>query len=649
MKYGWDSIAIMIGKKLGGWPMGLTLLALSGCAATATISAQEQPAVADVEVIAVEPSMQAPPALVAKFRAPPVQFATLDSSENFVVAEDAGETPVADTDNVVDDETEPNQPLFVYWNQDLDPAFIPHRHTSVVRSGQPRIVGTLPGQRALPNTLYREAAAQTGPETSQVTVEHDLATGDLWERIRQGFSLDRSNPKIAPDLAWFARNQDYLTRVMLRAERYLHYVVEQVEARGVPSELVLLPIVESAYQPFAFSHGRAAGLWQFIPGTGRLYGLKQNWWYDGRRDIHASTDAAISLLSDLHEQFDYDWELALAGYNSGPGTVRKAIERNIALRKGTDFWSLKLPEETRGYVPKLLAIAEIIADPARYGIELTPIRDEPYIARIELPEQIDLALAAELADVNVEELYLLNPGMNRWATDPVGPHVLMLPIDKAEQFKANFAALPKDQLVHWERHVAIKGDTVTSVADRFATSADLVRFINQVSGNRLRAGQQLVIPLTSPQANRSTLSASLRQLRNEADEAPAEEPATHRVGRGETLASIARKYDLKLKALAKANGLSPKAKVRTGTELVVELQPPAPSASAEPAFSPLDRDLVVRKIGYKVRRGDSITKIAKRFSVNVADVRRWNNIKHSKGVRRGQPLTLFIDVTRTAG
>ena len=643
MKNRWDVISLS--KRPHGWPLALAIIALSGCAYTPIATAQES-SEAPMGAL-ITNTVSTTQFSAGKQRAQAVQFASLDSDSALPQDEDADAT--AEDAAISEEGSDLNDPLFTYWNPDLDPAIIPHSHASTVHSGQPRIVGTLPGQRILPSRLYNEAAASVGTESARVIMEHAATPRDLWERIRRGFSLDRSHPGIAPDLAWFARNQEYLTRVILRSERYLHYVVEAVESRGVPSELTLLPIIESAYQPFAFSHGRAAGLWQFIPSTGRLYGLKQNWWYDGRRDVHASTEAAIKLLSDLHQQFGNDWELALASYNSGPGTVRKAIERNLARGKNTNFWSLKLPEETRSYVPKLLAIAEIIAHPERYGIDLSPIRDEPYLTRVALNDQIDLALAAELAGVDVEELYLLNPGMNRWATDPKGPHVLMLPVEKAEQFKTNYAALPKSQLVRWDRHVAEKGDTITRVADRFATSADLVRLVNQVRGDKLRPGQQLVIPLTERNVDSSTLSASLRQLRNNADETVAEEPATHRVKRGETLATIARKYDLKVKALAVANGYSPKSKVPTGTELVVELYPPAQPSNLEPAFSPLDRDLVVRKIGYKVRRGDSIMKIAKRFSVNVADVRRWNKIKRTKGIRRGQSLTLFVDVTRMAG
>ena len=644
MKYGWDST--VISKIPRSWLTGLALIVLTGCASAPSVSAPEEtPA---TRISTPNPHATQPPFRAAKPSTGHAQLVSLETTPPATAEETLSANPTP-TDDTLDDDMEDEDPLFVYWNPDLDPALIPHRNVSDVSSGKPRLVGTLPGQRILPGSRYREAAATiAGGEATQVLVEHGDGLDDLWERIRRGFSMDRSHAGISGDLAWFARNQEYLTRTMLRSERYLHYVLEQVESRGVPSELALLPIIESAYQPFAFSHGRAAGLWQFIPGTGRLYGLKQNWWYDGRRDVHASTHAAISLLSDLHNDFGYDWELALAAYNSGPGNVQKAIDRNVARGKPTNFWSLKLPEETRGYVPKLLAIAEIIAHPDRYGIVLTPIRNEPYLARVELDEQVDLALAAELSDVEVEELYLLNPGMNRWATDPKGPHTLMLPFDRAEQFKRNFAALPKERLVHWDRHVAAKGDTVTSVADRFATSAELVRLINQVNGDKLRAGQQLVIPLTARDAKSSTLSASLRQLRNNADEAPAEEPATHTVARRETLKTIARKYGLKVKDLAEANGLSPKAKVPTGTELIVGLEPPKASANLEPAFSPLERDLVVRKIGYKVRRGDSLKTIAQRFSVNVSDVRRWNNIKRSKGVRRGQTLTLFIDVTRMA-
>ncbi len=254
---------------------------------------------------------------------------------------------------------------------------------------------------------------------------------DLWQRIRDGYGIPESKPlhtATQKQLNWFIKHPDYIDRVVERARPYLHYIVDQLEQRNMPMEIALLPVVESGFQPFAYSHGRAAGIWQFIPGTGRLYGLKQNWWYDGRRDVIASTGAALDYLEKLYGDFG-DWQLALAAYNSGEGTVGRAIKRNKKAGKATDFWSLDLPRETSAYVPKLIAVAELVKRPAHYNITLSPIDDSPFLAVVDVGSQIDLALAAQLAEISTDEMYQLNPGFNQWATTPDGPHRLVVPLE----------------------------------------------------------------------------------------------------------------------------------------------------------------------------------------------------------------------------
>ncbi len=278
---------------------------------------------------------------------------------------------------------------------------------------------------------------------------------DLWHRARTRFvlNLEDDRPSLTRETEWYQRNQQYMDRVSDRARLYLHHIVTEVERRDLPGELAMLPVVESAYQPFAYSPARASGIWQFIPSTGRLYGLRYSWWYDGRRDVVESTRAALDYLEKLHAEFSGDWLLALAAYNSGEGNVRKAIRRNRRAGKPVDFWSLKLPRETRSYVPRLLAVSAIVADPDHYGLTLKPIPDDPYFAAAQLDGQIDRALAAEMAEVSLEELYLLNPGFSRWATDPDGPHQLLLPVSSVPDFEQRLAELPADQRIRWHRHV----------------------------------------------------------------------------------------------------------------------------------------------------------------------------------------------------
>src|SRR5258706_6482365 len=264
---------------------------------------------------------------------------------------------------------------------------------------------------------------------------------DLFERMRRGFTFEEvSEPAIDTQLAWFKNNPDYLERVFQRGQRYMYHIITEVERRGMPTEFALLPVVESAYEPFAYSVSRAAGLWQFIPGTGVRYGLKQTWWYDGRRDVVESTRAALDYLQALHDQFDGDWLLAIAAYNVGENTVQRELDYNRSHGKPTDFWHLKLPGETRAYVPKLLAMKRLMAEPERYGLEFAAIPNEPYFAVIDTNSQIDLKIAAKLAGASYDELVALNPGYNRWATDPEGPHRMLVPIDNADGFEAGVPA-----------------------------------------------------------------------------------------------------------------------------------------------------------------------------------------------------------------
>jgi membrane-bound lytic murein transglycosylase D len=280
------------------------------------------------------------------------------------------------------------------------------------------------------------------------------AANDLLVRMRNGFSLEpQDNRRLDGELKWFVSHPDYLDRVFTRAQRYLPFILAEIDERGLPYELALLPIVESAYDPFAYSHGRAAGLWQMIPGTATRFGIRQNWWYDGRRDIVDSTGGALKYLEYLHGFNNGDWFNAIASYNSGEGNVRKAVRRNIAANKPIDFWNLKLSKETSAYVPRLLALVEIVRDPSRFGLTLPNLVDEVQFVVTETETQVDLALAAELAGVEVDTVYAYNPGYNRWATDPKGPHQLVMPIAVADVFTDALATVPANERVRWKRHL----------------------------------------------------------------------------------------------------------------------------------------------------------------------------------------------------
>ena len=267
----------------------------------------------------------------------------------------------------------------------------------------------------------------------------------------------------------------------------------EIEARKMPLELALLPVVESAFNPVAYSRARASGLWQFIPATGRRYGMKQNWYYDGRRDVLAATTGALDYLEFLANMFNGDWLLAVAAYNTGEANVARAIRRNREAGKPTDFFSLKLPRETRAYVPKLLAMRRIVADPTAHGLAFAPIPNEPYFAKVEVGGQMDLNVAAELADLPKEELIALNPAFNHWVTDPDGPHHLLVPLAKAERFAQGVAALPPQERVRVVYHRVRKGDTLGGIADKYGISVTALRAANKVRGSIIHPGQDLLI------------------------------------------------------------------------------------------------------------------------------------------------------------
>lgn len=464
---------------------------------------------------------------------------------------------------------------------------------------------------------------------------------DLWARLRQGYGLDLSleNDRIRVQRDWFARHPDYFTRVTTRSERYLHYIIEQAEARNMPLELALLPIVESAFDPFAYSHGHAAGPWQFIPSTGDYFGMERTWWQDQRRDILKSTNAALDYLQKLSNRFDGDWLLALASYNAGGGTVSRAIRRNEEAGKPTDFWNLKLPRETTAYVPKLLAIAQIVQEPESYGITLHPIRNEAYFSTVATGGQIDLTQAARLADISVEELYLLNPSFNRWATSPDGPHRLLVPVDRAERFRTGLAALPKDQRMQWVRYEIRPGDNLGAIARKYRTTPQVLRSINKLKGSTIIAGRTLLIPGPSSGEGENNPGAESDLAASQSSR----QRISYTVQSGDTLWEIARQNNVGVKELAKWNDIAPDDNLSIGQSLVIRNE----SRTASSQTSQADEKMV-RKLRYAVRNGDSLYAIADRFNVSVNDIKSWNDrVASNRYIKPGQRLTLYVDIRKT--
>lgn len=509
---------------------------------------------------------------------------------------------------------------------------------------------TVPAGQPLPQTMWQtdevlspEFVFAEEPAVTELSESGTQYPDDLWARMREGYGIDSDmdNPRVVAKIDRFSRNQDYMDRVIERAEPYLHYIVSAIEERDLPAELALLPVVESAYQPFAYSHGRAAGIWQFIPGTAQHFGLRRSWWYDGRRDVIASTEAALDYLERLGDMFDGDWELALAAYNAGEGRVRATVRQARANGQSTDYWDLPLPQETRNYVPRLLAISALIKDPNAYDLELASIPDDPYLDIVELDGQVDLALVAELADMSIEDVYRLNPGFDRWATDPDGPHRLAVPVNKAEALAAKLADLAPEERMRWHRHEIQSGESLEAIARRYDTTVSVIQEANDINGHVIRAGQHLMIPTASASSDTYSHSASNRLARQQNRNRQGQR-VTHTVSSGDTFWDIARQYGVQVSQVASWNSMAPGDPLRPGQELVLWVnegenvqQAGGPPSSGEP---------VLRSLTYRVRSGDSLYTIAREFSVSVQDLRRWNNIDAGAYLQPGDRLSLQVDV-----
>jgi membrane-bound lytic murein transglycosylase D len=458
---------------------------------------------------------------------------------------------------------------------------------------------------------------------------------DLFDRMRAGFAFDEvQEPAIDVQLAWFEHNPDYLERVFQRGQRYLYHIITEVEARGMPLEFALLPVVESAYEPFAYSRSRAAGLWQFIPDTGRRFGLKRDWWFDGRRDVIESTRAALDYLQALHDQFDGDWLLAIAAYNVGENGVQRELDFNRANGKPTDFWHLRLPAETRAYVPKLLALKRLMAEPERYGLEFAVIPNEPYFAVIDTGSQIDLKIAAQLAGTSYDELVALNPGSNRWATDPEGPHRMLVPIDNADAFESALKSLGPDDRVRFARHEVTRKETLPMIAKQYGTSVAVITKINDLNGGKIAVGQTLKIPQVSGQLPDKVLLAAARVDRPETDVGRRQRQIVYRVRAGETLSSIARRHGMPVSTLARLNNMGAQDTLVKGQRLVIK-------ASARRYRS--EGTVSGHRLLYTVRSGDTVYSISRQFQVTVTQLKSWNGLNERHQIKAGQRLVMYID------
>jgi membrane-bound lytic murein transglycosylase D len=485
-----------------------------------------------------------------------------------------------------------------------------------------------PSQPAIESSAPDGAPGSEDAQATQVAGLTPAQYADLFDRLRVGFKLDDGADRRAVDdqLRWYANNPAYLQRAFGRADLYLYHIVVELERRGMPLEIALLPVVESAFEPYAYSRARAAGLWQFIPGTGSRFGLKQDWWYDGRRDIVESTRAALDYLQYLHDEFNGDWLLAIAAYNCGEAMVERAVEANRAAGRTVDFWSLWLPGETRAYVPKLLAMKRLVTDPETYGLAFSPIPNQPYFARVPTEGQINLKLAAQIAGVSPEELYELNPAFHRFATDPSGPHYLLLPVEAADVFSENIVQLSEEQRLGVTRYTVRHGDSVVSVAKRFNTSPNVIREMNDLPAGPLTVGEDVRVPSAVTELPPKVMLA--------AAQADGRGRVTRRahvqvVRHGDSLWTIARRHGMDVHTLALMNGMHPDDELRAGQRIKL-----SSGSSAAPHK--------VRHMTYTVREGDTVAQIARLFQCSVPQLLAWNGLSSSSHIHTGQKLHIHL-------
>jgi membrane-bound lytic murein transglycosylase D len=572
------------------------------------------------------------------------------------------------------------------------PPAVPTVETSAPVSSPPLPTGAHP-------TAAKLAEQNPLAQTFDSPPAKPINDADLWQRIRRGFSMAEMNsPFVAEHETWYSTRPDYIQRFVDRGSKYLFHVVEEVERRGMPMEVALLPIIESAFNPQAYSRAKAAGMWQFIPSTGKNFGLKQDWMADNRRDVLLSTNAALDYLEKLYGIFN-SWELAFAAYNCGEGCVGRAIQKNQRKGLPTDFLSLKLPPETRHYVPKLLAVKNIVLSPGSYGIELVAVHNRPYFAKVPAPQRIDVKLAARLAEMPEDEFASLNPAFNRPVASS-GTGYFLVPAEKADTFRENMELYRSldGPMVSWQTVNAKRGDSIDAVAKKYGLTASYLRATNIQLPERkgkftqpasfmvpmhkeakiisatieknvaLKAALPAVLTVASsvavteivtldqsatpsapvlvtqtvpPLVADTTTTLAAAKITTAEAVKPASITTTHRVNPGDTLFAISKRYGLTIEQLKAANSITGNV-VQVGQELTVVAgdlaEVVAPVGMIKVSSASASRVTPAKITTYVVRNGDTLLGIALKFSVDLADLLQWNQLSIKSILQPGSRL-----------
>ncbi len=445
---------------------------------------------------------------------------------------------------------------------------------------------------------------------------------NVWEVLRRQFVLNHevTQPEVINQIHWIAAHPSYLQKLALKSEPYIYHIVTEIRKRKLPGELALIPMIESSYDPFAYSGMGAAGLWQLMPGTGTDLGLKQDWWYDGRRSIGPSTNAALNYLAYLNNFFNGDWLLSFAAYDSGEGTMSRIIKNSGIKNKTPSFWSLKVPQETKAYIPRLLALAEIIQNPERYKIQLPDIPHAPYFEEVNIGSQIDLNHAAKLAGISYKDLIKLNPGFNRWATAPYHPFKLLIPANKVESFSRNLANVPEDKRVSWTRHQVSAGDNLAIIAQQYHTTVNLIKELNQLKTNSIKKGQFILIP-SSKNTTILTTNKAIEPIKTQHFIATQQYKVLHIVQTNESFKDLEKKYTVTIKDIRKWNNLNDNSPIKIGQQLIIwKLSKPTGI--------------------YTVKSGDTLSIIAINHNTNTSSLIQLNPGINNKPLHPGQKITL---------
>jgi membrane-bound lytic murein transglycosylase D len=466
--------------------------------------------------------------------------------------------------------------------------------------------------------------------------------GSLWDRLRTNFQLPPADnrPQVQAQINWFVHNQSYLDRTIRRAAPYMYLIFQETQSRNLPAELVLLPIMESAYNPFIRSSRGAVGLWQLMSGTASGFGVKQDFWYDGRRDVYASTNAALDYLTYLQSYFGGDWLLAIAAYDAGEGRLQSAVHHNAERGLSTDFWSLSLPVETQAYVPRLLALAAIIQNPGKYNVALPPITDQPYLQQVDLGAPINLTQAADMAGMSLAELKALNPGYSRTSTGPNGPYRLLLPIDRIPMFKERLAAMPAITKTTWGRYKVQRGDTLNIIAERFDTTVAQLRNANHLKGSHVPVGRVIMIPVGTEQVTPHIYDLATGQktpltaenvVEQAANVAASQAPETSTVTENTTVAAATSTTTVATQANNTATATQQSA---VSDEEIDQ----AATHTAEQATAQKDTE---EKVYHVIKHGETLSMIARHYGVSVDELTRWNKARMGKVLKPGTRLIIY--------